>query len=48
MAKLGIVSDASRSSDATFDKLLQQSKYPIILSYSSLKLTNDNPHNLDE
>lgn len=48
MNRLGIVIDASHSSDATFDQLLQQSKYPIILSHSSLKSTNDNPRNLDE
>lgn len=48
MNRLGMVIDASHSSDATFDQLLQQSKYPIILSHSSLKSTNDNPRNLDE
>lgn len=48
MNRLGIVIDASHSSDATFDQLLQQSKFPIILSHSSLKSANDNPRNLDE
>jgi len=48
MNRLGIVIDASHSSDAAFDQLLQLSKFPIILSHSSLKSANDHPRNLDE
>lgn len=48
MNRLGIVIDASHASDAAFDQLLALSKYPIILSHSSLRSTNDHPRNLDE
>ena len=48
MNRLGIVIDASHSSDAAFDQLLALSKYPIILSHSSLRSTYDHPRNLDE
>ena len=48
MNRLGIVIDASHSSDAAFDQMLALSKYPIILSHSSLRSTNDHPRNLDE
>ena len=48
MNRLGIVIDASHSSDATFDQLLELSKYPIILSHSSLRSAYDHPRNLDE
>ena len=48
MNRLGIVIDASHSSDATFDQLLELSKYPILLSHSSLRSANDHPRNLDE
>jgi len=48
MNRLGIVIDASHSSDATFDQLLALSKYPILLSHSSLRSTYDHPRNLDE
>lgn len=48
MNRLGIVIDASHASDATFDQLLALSEYPIILSHSSLRSTNDHPRNLDE
>src|SRR3546814_13347903 len=44
----GIVIDASHSSDATFDQLLALSKYPILLSHSSLRSAHDHPRNLDE
>ena len=46
--RLGIVIDASHSSDATFDQLLTLSKYPILLSHSSLRSAHDHPRNLDE
>jgi len=48
MNRLGMVIDASHSSDATFDQMLELSKYPIILSHSSLRSANDHPRNLDE
>ena len=41
MNRLGIVIDASHSSDATFDQILQLSKYPILLSHSSLRSAHD-------
>lgn len=48
MNRLGMVIDASHSSDAAFDQLLTLSQYPIILSHSSLRSANDHPRNLDE
>ena len=48
MNRLGIIIDASHASDAAFDQLLVLSKYPIILSHSSLRSTNNHPRNLDE
>ncbi|PZQ24154.1 MAG: peptidase M19 [Sphingopyxis macrogoltabida] len=48
MNRLGIVIDASHSSDAAFDQMLELSKYPILLSHSSLRSAHDHPRNLDE
>ena len=48
MNRLGIAIDASHSADATFDQLLELSKYPILLSHSSLRSAYDHPRNLDE
>ena len=48
MNRLGMVIDASHSSDAAFDQLLELSEYPIIRSHSSLRSANDHPRNLDE
>lgn len=48
MNRLGIVIDASHSSDAAFDQMLALSKYPVILSHSSLRSAYDHPRNLDE
>jgi membrane dipeptidase len=48
MNRLGMVIDASHASDAAFDQLLAQSRYPIILSHSSLRSAHDHPRNLDE
>ena len=48
MNRLGIVIDASHSSDAAFDQMLALSKYPILLSHSSLRSAHDHPRNLDE
>jgi membrane dipeptidase len=48
MNRLGIVIDASHSSDAAFDQILALSKFPILLSHSSLRSAHDHPRNLDE
>ncbi len=48
MNRLGVVIDASHSSDAAFDQILALSKYPILLSHSSLRSAFDHPRNLDE
>jgi membrane dipeptidase len=48
MNRLGIVIDASHASDAAFDQLLTLSRYPILLSHSSLRSAFDHPRNLDE
>lgn len=48
MNRLGMVIDASHSSDATFDQMLELSKYPILLSHSSLRSAHEHPRNLDE
>src|SRR5690606_6116086 len=48
MNRLGIVIDASHSSDAAFDQILALSKYPILLSHSSLRSAHAHPRNLDE
>lgn len=48
MNRLGMVIDASHSSDATFDQMLELSKTPIILSHSSPRWAFDHPRNLDD
>jgi membrane dipeptidase len=48
MNRLGMVIDASHSSDATFDQLLALSKTPIILSHSGSKTLYDHPRNIDD
>lgn len=48
MNRLGMVIDASHSSDATFDQMLELSKYPILLSHSSLRSAHEHARNLDE
>lgn len=48
MNRLGMVIDASHASDAAFDQLLALSRYPIILSHSSLRSAYDHPRNLNE
>lgn len=48
MNRLGIVIDASHSSDASFDQMLELSKAPIILSHTSPKAAFDHPRNLDD
>jgi membrane dipeptidase len=48
MNRLGMVIDASHASDAAFDQMLALSRYPILLSHSSLRSAYDHPRNLDE
>ncbi len=46
--RLGIVPDASHSSDAVLDDLLALSKTPVLLSHSGCKAVYDNPRNIDD
>lgn len=46
--RLGLILDASHSSDDVFDQMLALSKTPIILSHSGCKAIYDNPRNLDD
>jgi membrane dipeptidase len=46
--RLGIVLDASHSSDAVLDAMLALSKAPIILSHSGCKAVYDHPRNVDD
>jgi membrane dipeptidase len=46
--RLGIIVDASHSSDAVLDQVLVQSKAPIILSHSGCKAVYDHPRNVDD
>ena len=46
--RLGIILDASHSSDAVFDQMLAQSRVPIILSHSGCKAIYDHPRNIDD
>jgi len=48
MNRLGIVPDASHSSDKVLDDLLRLSKAPIILSHSGCKAVYDHPRNVDD
>ncbi|WP_417620203.1 dipeptidase [Parasphingorhabdus sp.] len=48
MNRLGMVIDASHSSDATFDQLIELSRTPVILSHSSPRWAFDHPRNLDD
>lgn len=48
MNRLGIVPDASHSSDKALDDLLRLSKAPIILSHSGCKAVYDHPRNIDD
>jgi membrane dipeptidase len=48
MNRLGIVPDASHSSDAVLDDLLALSKSPILLTHSGCKAVYDNPRNVDD
>ena len=46
--RLGVVLDASHSSDAVFDAFLRLSKAPFILSHSGCKAIYDHPRNIDD
>jgi membrane dipeptidase len=48
MNRLGMVIDASHSSDAAFDQMLELSRAPILLSHSSPRSAFDHPRNLDD
>src|SRR3546814_9919197 len=48
MNRIGIVPEASHSSDKTFDDLLRLSKAPNILSQSGCKAIYDHTRNIDE
>ena len=48
MNRLGIVADASHSSDAALDDILELSTSPIILSHSGCKAIYDHPRNVDD
>jgi membrane dipeptidase len=46
--RLGILIDASHSSDAVLDRLLDLSRAPIILTHSGAKAVFDHPRNVDD
>ena len=48
MNRLGIIADASHSSDKVLDDMLRLSKAPIILSHSGCKAVYDHPRNIDD
>ena len=48
MNRLGIIIDASHSSDAAFDQMLALSRVPIIASHSGPRAIYDHPRNLDD
>jgi len=45
---LGMVLDASHSSDDVFDQMLALSKSPIMLSHSGCRAVHDHPRNIDD
>jgi len=45
---LGIVLDASHSSDDVFDQMMELSRAPIICSHSGCRAVHDHPRNLDD
>jgi membrane dipeptidase len=45
---LGIVPDASHSSDDVFDQMVATSKTPILLSHSACRAVHDHPRNIDD
>jgi membrane dipeptidase len=46
--RLGVILDASHSSDDVFDQLIALSRAPIILSHSGCKAVYDHPRNIDD
>jgi membrane dipeptidase len=46
--ELGIVPDASHSSDDVFDQMVAGSRTPIILSHSACRAVHDHPRNIDD
>ncbi len=46
--ELGIVPDASHSSDDVFDQMVAGSKTPIILSHSGCRAVHEHPRNIDD
>ncbi|MBU1755612.1 MAG: dipeptidase [Alphaproteobacteria bacterium] len=48
MNRLGMVIDASHSSDAAFDEMVALSATPLVLSHSSPRAAFDHPRNLDD
>lgn len=48
MNRLGVVPDASHSSDAALDDLFALSKTPVLLTHSGCKAVYDNPRNIDD
>ncbi|MFV3126570.1 dipeptidase [Niveispirillum sp. KHB5.9] len=48
MNRLGMVIDASHASDAAFDRMLELSKAPLVLSHSGTRGFYDHPRNLDD
>ncbi|MEP7312414.1 MAG: membrane dipeptidase, partial [Pseudomonadota bacterium] len=46
--RLGILLDASHSSDDVFDQMLELSRTPILLSHSGTRAVFDHPRNLDD
>jgi len=46
--ELGIILDASHSSDDVFDQMIATSKAPIILSHSGCRAVHDHPRNIDD
>lgn len=46
--RLGVLIDASHSSDDVFDQLLELSRAPIILTHSGTRAVHDHPRNLDD
>jgi membrane dipeptidase len=46
--ELGVILDASHSSDDVFDQMVARSKVPIILSHSGCRAVHDHPRNIDD
>jgi membrane dipeptidase len=46
--RMGILLDASHSSDEVLDQMIALSKTPILLSHSGLKAIHDHPRNVDD